>query len=60
MGTDGVILERGSDTVNGSSTGYIIAGLLPVTNYTVTIYAINRRGKGMGSADQSVLTLPSG
>ena len=60
IGTDGEILERESDTVNGSTNDYIIADLHPVTNYTVTLYAINRRGKGMGSEDRSILTLPTG
>ena len=60
MGTNGSILDLRSHQVNGSITNYIITGLLPVTNYSVTIYAINGRGRGMGSDEQNVLTLPSG
>ena len=50
----------GSSQVDGAITNYIITGLLPVTNYSVTIYAINGRGKGVGSKEQTTLTLPSG
>ena len=49
-----------SDTVNGSTTSYVIANLLPITNYTVKLHAINRKGRGMGSNEQSILTLPTG
>jgi hypothetical protein len=59
MGTNGSILDRDSHQINSSITNYIITDLLPVTNYSVTIYAINGRGRGKGSDEQDTLTFPS-
>lgn len=58
MGSQGSIRNVSQQRVNGSKTNYVITNLLPVTNYTVVLYAVNERGKGMGSADSSITTLP--
>ena len=60
MGANGSILDRDSHQVDSLFTNYIIEDLLPVTNYSVTIYAINGRGRGKGSDEQDILTFPSG
>ena len=58
--TELAILDLDSDSVNGTTMNYLITDLLPVANYTVLIYAINRNGKGKGSDEQNISTHATG
>ena len=54
------LLDLASERVNGSTMEYLISDLLLGTEYTVTVYAINMRGKGKGSDDRNISTHATG
>ena len=56
----GDLLDLVSVRVNGSLTEFLIPDLLLGTEYTVTVFAINKEGKGKGSDDMNISTLATG